>query len=499
MPWIKEEKLYPIIALLLILIIAVRTPLDTDMWWHLRAGEETLLNRNVYSVDTFSFSREGTDWVNHSWLSQVMMFLIFQASSYSGLSIWVAACAILSMFFIYPQMKGHPLLRGTVLLFAAVVSSVVWSPRPQIHSLVLFSLLGYLLFEFKNSKEIKYLVWCLPVFTLWGNLHGGYVLGIILMATIIVGEILNIVLFKYFDTNLSWRQIGIFLIFMIASLLVVLINPFGIEMWKIPFKTVGVETLQNLINEWASPDFHQPFQQPMLWMLLGVFSLIGLSKKNIDGTELIPLVAFSWAALIARRNFGPFAIIAAPIFSKYLASVIEDWLSIAREKSSWVRSVLEKSVRSNKDMKPGLKNFINLVLICLLLVGAGWKVFDVNDQEFVKEAEKAIFPVSAVKWMEKSGMKGNVFNEYNWGGYLIWHLRDNPVYVDGRTDLFGDEILDEWQQVMRGENGWQEVLLREDTSAILMRNDNQKKRHFLADGWIEVYGDELSVLLITGN
>ena len=67
MSWIKEEKLYLIIVLLLILIMAVRTPLDTDMWWHLRAGEETWQNKEVYSIDTFSFTREGEKWINHSW------------------------------------------------------------------------------------------------------------------------------------------------------------------------------------------------------------------------------------------------------------------------------------------------------------------------------------------------------------------------------------------------------------------------------------------------
>ena len=143
------------------------------------------------------------------------------------------------------------------------------------------------------------------------------------MGSAIVGEILNKVLFMEFAANLSWRQIGAFSIFMVSSFLVVLVNPFGLDMWKIPFNTVGVESLQNLISEWASPDFHQVFQQPMLWMLLGVFSLIGLSKKRIDGAQLLPLIVFSWAALVARRNFGPFAIIAAPIFSKYLASLIE--------------------------------------------------------------------------------------------------------------------------------------------------------------------------------
>ena len=451
MPWIKEEKLYPIIALLLILIMAVRTPLDTDMWWHLRAGEETLRNGEVYSVDTFSFTRDGNDWINHSWLSQVVMFSTFNAASYYGLSAWVGVCAVLSMLFVYLQMKGHPLLRSAVLLFAAVVSSVVWSPRPQIHTLVLFSLVSYLIFKYRSTKQIGYLAWSIPIFILWGNLHGGYVLGIILMGSVIVGEILNKVLLMEFTENLSWRQIGTLSIFMVTSFIVVLVNPFGLDMWRIPFNTVGVETLQNLISEWASPDFHQAFQQPMLWMMMGVFSLIGLSKKSINGAELLPLIAFSWAALIARRNFGPFAIIAAPIFSKYLVSLIDNWLNTAKEKLKWIENFLEKSSQSNEELKPGFKNLINLVLISLLLVGVGWKIMDVNDKEFVQQAERKIFPVAAVGWLETSEIKGNMFNDYNWGGYLIWHLRDTPVFVDGRTDLFGDEILNDYVNVISGQ------------------------------------------------
>jgi len=448
MLWIKEEKLYLIIVLLLILIMAVRTPLETDMWWHLRAGEETLRNGEIYSVDTFSFTREGAEWINHSWLSQVVMYLTFQFGSYYGISAWVGVCAVLSMFFVYLQMKGHPLLRSAVLLFAAVVSSVVWSPRPQMHTLVLFSILSYLIFHYKSTKKIGYLGWFLPIFVLWGNLHGGYVLGIILIGSVVVGEIFNKVLFMEFSDNLSWRQIGILSIFMVASLLVVLVNPFGLDMWKIPFNTVGVETLQNLINEWASPDFHQAFQQPMLWMLLGVFSLIAMSRKRIDGAKLLPLIVLAWAALVARRNFGPFAIFAAPIFSEYLASIIDDWLNISKEKLEWMQKILEKSRQSNQELKPGIKNLINLVLIGLLLAGAGWKLIDVNDKDFVQEAESEYFPVAAVDWLETSEIKGNMFNDYNWGGYLIWHLRDTPVFVDGRTDLFGDEILNDYVNVI---------------------------------------------------
>ena len=494
MPWIKEEKLYPIIALLLILIMAVRTPLDTDMWWHLRAGEETLRNGEVYSVDTFSFTRDGNDWINHSWLSQIVMFSTFNAAGYYGLSAWVGVCAVLSMLFVYLQMKGHPLLRSAVLLFAAVVSSVVWSPRPQIHTLVLFSLVSYLIFKYRSTKQIRYLAWFIPVFILWGNLHGGYVLGIILMGSVIVGEILNKVLLMEFTENLSWRQIGILSIFMVTSFIVVLVNPFGLDMWRIPFNTVGVETLQNLISEWASPDFHQAFQQPMLWMMMGVFSLIGLSKKSINGAELLPLIAFSWAALFARRNFGPFAIIAAPIFSKYLTDLIKEWLEKAQGRFGWVQCILDRTTQSNENLNPGFKNFVNLLLMCLLVAGVVWKLISVNDSDFVNEAEKTIFPVEAVQILSEHGKTGNILNEYNWGGYLIWHLRDHRVFVDGRTDLFGDEIINVWSDILTAKPRWNSQLKYYDVDYVLIGEDCPLLL-VLPEAWEVLYSGNSATLL----
>jgi len=251
MTWIKEEKLYLYIVLLLILIMALRMPMDTDMWWHLRAGQETWVNKQVYAVDTFSFTRQGESWINHSWFSQVLMYLMFQGGGFYALSIWVGICSVASMVFVYMQMEGHPLLRSAVLILTAVVSSVVWSPRPQIMSLVLFSLLSYLLYLYKQRGKIGILIGMIPLFVIWGNLHGGYVLGILLMGCFVVGGILNLS-FSEDKTNLvSWKQIRLVTAFIVICLLAVLINPFGFDMWRIPFNTIGVETLQNLISEWG--------------------------------------------------------------------------------------------------------------------------------------------------------------------------------------------------------------------------------------------------------
>lgn len=491
MPWFKENRFYFFVIFILLLIMALRTPLDTDMWWHLRAGEETWTNRQIYSIDTFSYTRQGQEWLNHSWLSQVLMFLLFRSGGYLALSIWVAVSAVLSMSLIYFQMDGHSLLRGAILILAGAVAGVVWSPRPQLMSLVMFGLTSYILYLYKWEKR-NLLVYLIPVFIIWGNLHGGYVLGIILLGSTIFGELLN----KIFPGKKSyppdWGEIRNLVLWSFACLLAVLINPFGIGMWKIPFNTVGITALQDLISEWASPDFHQLFQQPMLWMLFLVIFALGKSKKSIDGTDLVSLIVFSWLAFTARRNFGPFSMISAPIISRHLSSILDNWKASNTENdNNW-----HKFLSSPEGKIPqNTKNWINMTILGLLLITAGWKAITVTQESFVLEKEKDIFPTQAVEILQKDLAPGRIFNEYNWGGYLIWHLRDYQIFVDGRTDLYGDEIIWEWSDVLNAKPGWEEkletrgvdyLLIRSDWPLLLVANDN----------WDEIFSNDTVILLM---
>lgn len=486
MPWFRENRFYFYVIILLLLIMALRTPLDTDMWWHLRAGEETWLNRQVYSVDTFSFTRSGQIWLNHSWLSQVMMFVLFQTGGYLALSVWVAVTAATSMALVYFQMEGHSLLRGAILILAGAAASVVWSPRPQIMSLVLFGLVSYLLYLYKWKKK-NHLIWLVPIFLIWGNLHGGYVLGVILLGVMIGGELLNKIIPGKTEFHMDWPEIRKLVFWASSGMLAVLINPFGIGMWKIPFNTVGVKALQDFISEWASPDFHQLFQQPMLWMLFLIFIAIGISKKTIDGTDLLSLIVFSWFAFTARRNFGPFAMVSAPVISRHLHDIFENWKSEGKNKN--------KLSATAGNISDNTRNWINLAIIVLLVVAASWKAVDVNKTSFVREKESEIFPSQAVDILLNENNPGKIFNEYNWGGYLIWHLRDFQVFVDGRTDLYGDEILDDYLAVVKVQKGWNQILDINKIDILLIKSGSNLEIFAKNKGWHTIYKDSIAVVL----
>jgi hypothetical protein len=499
---VERNKFFLGVIFILVFAMAARTPLDTDMWWHLRAGEETWLTGKPVTIDTFSYTRQGATWINHSWLSQLGMYVIYRVGRFLALGAVVALLAAISMALAYAQMEGHPLLRAFVLILASAVAAPVWSPRPQLVSLVMFGVNGYLIYLFKWRGRNH--LWVLPfLFVLWSNLHGGYVLGLLLLGAMIAGEALNHLLGIEGGEVVSWKGIGQLGLWGLIAALVVVINPNGWAMWAIPFRTVGVQVLQNFIPEWASPDFHELVQQPFLWLLFGTFGTVVLSRRRMDGTDLISLIGFAYLALIARRNFGPFAMVAAPVFSRHLASLLAD--EAARFHQAVVKGVTKISRFNSmgseaKEISPGVSKILNTLIIVLLALAAGVKLYYVTSPELVSKSIKVIYPDQAVNWIRANQPPGRMFNSYNWGGYLDWTLPDYQVFVDGRTDLYDDELLNEYLRVAVGENGWETILNDYRVNLVLIERGTGLVGQLEYSGeWVKSYRDEKSVVFIRKN
>ena len=129
--WLNTERLLVGVMLIAVFAMAARTPLDSDMWWHLRDGETTWQTGEVSAIDSFSHTRQGTTWTYHGWLSQITLYLLYRFGSYRAISAGIAILAVLSMGLLNLQMEGNVFIRAVAIILAALVSSVVWSPRPQ--------------------------------------------------------------------------------------------------------------------------------------------------------------------------------------------------------------------------------------------------------------------------------------------------------------------------------------------------------------------------------
>ncbi len=485
------DRLLLVVVFILIFAMAARTPLDTDMWWHLSAGDEMLRTGRILLTDVFSFTRAGANWTNPYWLSQAGMAILYRWQGALALSGAVALLAVLSMILVSLQCQAPALLKAAGLLLGSIVASVVWSPRPQIVSLVLMALVGYLLYLYKwRGRDV---LWALPLtFILWSNNHGGYPLGLILIGLMLAGEILNHLMKIPSPAVLPGRKMIRLALWGAACGIAVLVNPNGPRMWWLPFQTVEMQVLQQFIPEWASPDFHSLIQQSLLWLLLACFAAVALSGRVVDGSDLLILLAFAGMALLARRNYGPFALVAVPVFTRYGAFAFNAWL----ERSPWLERFITRS-RSPGPVSAraaATKKAVNLALAGFLWLFALGKLYAVSHPVLVEHYIAGGYPAQAVDWLKQNRGEERVFNEYNWGGYLQWGLRGFPLFVDGRTDLFNDEIVGQWITVVQAGEGWQVILDRYQVDLVMLQPDRPVLTVLPQAGWQMLYRDPQVVI-----
>jgi hypothetical protein len=340
------------------------------------------------------------------------------------------------------------------------------------------AVVAYLLFLYK-WKQIDRL-WVVPLlFVLWVNVHGGYIAGFMLLGIFAIGEALSNLLKLTGNEIVSWRRLRKILMIAVISGVVLLINPHTINAVLLPLKTVGIQTLQASIDEWASPNFHQLFQQPMIWMLLATMAAIGWSGRRLDVTDALTLAVFAYISFLARRNIGLFALVCAPILSRHATAL---W-----EKLRWGQRQLSRG-------QPILNAFILLVVGALTIVKLLIPLSPVVQQQ----ADRAALPIGAADWIAQHRPIGTMFNGYNLGGYLLWWLWPNyPVYVDGRTDLYDDAFLREYQSVVMTAPGFEEVLDRHAVGFIVIETGAPLALWLRqSERWQLVYEDDLAEIFL---
>lgn len=484
----KVADLLFAICLLLVFIMAARTPLDSDLWWHLKAGEYTIQTASPLMKDLFSYTRAGETWINHSWLGQVILYWCFHNAGYWGLGFCVALVATLSMAVLFKVMGGSAFFKSVFVVLAAIVSSFIWSPRPQIFSQLMFAILLAWLVKGQKASLFQNVLMVIFLFAFWSNLHGGYSLGIILLSLNLIGGVVQTIWREDDQKNEILTHIKRYGIYLISALAGSLLNPNGLNTLIIPFRTVGVEALQNLIDEWASPDFHHLAMQPFLiLMFVGIISL-AVSRKNASGFEIVGFIGFTYLALIAKRNFAPFAVFSTFMIGNHLPEVM-DKIS--------ARFRMNKFFGSQKRLPGHISKPVNLMLVALLGVTALLKCFYVTHPVVVSAYEAQFYPKHAVAYLKSSGIpKGNLFNSYGWGGYLIWNLPAVKVFADGRTDLYGDEILMEWLYLIHAQDEWKKILEKWNIDWLLVEPNQPIVKYLIQAEWEVIYRDEVSIILV---
>lgn len=447
---------------------------DGDIGRHITIGTYIAENFKIPTSDIFSHTMYGERLVPHEWLAQ-WIFSRFHA--WIGLDGVVALTSILiaaTFTLVYHEIRkrgSHVIIALMVAGLAAFASSLHWIARPHVFTFLFVAIWTYLLAD-RNSN-----VWYFPVIMLvWANTHGAFIAGFAIWFAHVAGWTWD-TLHKQVDRGQGIRlaMIGF------SSFAVTFINPSGWHLWSTSTGYYGNEFLVNSTIEYLSPNFHNWSTWPFLLMLVICLLGIGL-KPRLQTHEAFLLAGWTALSLYSARNIPLFAIITAP----YVATVIQSNLPSS--------SILQKFETTINNVEKNHKGIVLPILAVILLLKTSASQIGYNP---ANKFDPDKFPVHAVDWLESNPQEGKMFNNFIWGGYLLYRLFPQElVFIDGQTDFYGETFTREYAQVMKLEDGWENVLNKYDVSWVIVESHRSLIPSLQSDlDWQIVYQDDTTTIL----
>jgi hypothetical protein len=478
----------PALLLLVIVVADGAQFADPDLWGHIRAGQAILEQGHIILRDTYSYSAFGQLYRNHEWLTEVLMALIYNHGGVIGLKLWKFTCAALTFGFLAAGLSetgASATVQLYVLMCTSVALTLEMQFRPQLFTYLLFTTLLMILarHNYRGSARIWLMI---PIMALWANLHGGFVIGIATLGiyTAVVG-MQDLIAEKGLKRTLRLALITL------AATLVTLVTPWGISLWHEVIRPVFSPAIRTLIVDWhpLSLALAEQWKRSHLGVLFYffVFGLMGASAITFALTPKggdLPLVAIaavmSLAAFSAARNI-PLAAIALT-------------LPVARHGSLVVGRLRERAAAQGVrfEAEPD-RSRVNqwLVGAVAIALGISFGLFSPELRTF------GVYPTGAVAFMQRHGLAGDVLNDFNWGGYLIWHLTPaSKVFIDGRYDtVYSIAVINDYLLFYFDRPGGSRVLSAYPHDFVLIPPRSGAFRLVTnATGWTLLYKDENAAL-----
>jgi len=489
---LSREGTFAGILLFGLLAMTARSATDPDLWWHLRTGQWIVETGHVPHSDPFSFTRAGHAWVSHEWLSEVAFYELWKHGGAALLIVFSAIVTTAGFMLLYLRCllyggKKHWAAAATVL--GALASAPSWGVRPQMFTFTLASLLLFLLESGNKKDRRRLLLWIPPLFLLWLNLHAGFALALALLFAYGVGLIVETAVGSTPWTNTRPIILRVLLL-LLACLALVPLSPAGAQLYRYPFDTLRSSGMRSFIVEWFSPDFHDWLYRPFLLVWLLLLIALASSRARPKGRVIVPLLLTSLAALDAVRHIPIFILVATPVIAAALPVATG-----SRAASPHVT----KSARRGAPIFSWFQPSFNLAVVILIAVFALVKWVSLARNQDAREAE--LFPQKAVAFLRASDQPRRIFVYYDWGGYAIWKLYpEYRVFVDGRADLYGDDLLHQFKTALQIRSGWRDVLDGWKVEAVLMPPSCALSQALILDPkWHVAFIDSKAIILVRTN
>lgn len=453
---------------------------DPDLYWHLANGRAMVASRQIINEDIMSYTHYGMDFVNHEWLSQALFYLLWDNLGPSGLFAFKLFLSSLIVFFIYRSvlvMGGTQWIAAQLGVIAVLAGLQRYHIRPELFTLLNMAILGYILHRNRQNPNCSKCLWILPfLFVVWDWLHGA-VIGVAYFSLFFAGENLKTV-FPVFGKKAGLRNLNICYFLTMAT---VVLSPYGVRSYEHFMVLVsgnqGADRIFELQPMWQIAGGFLTFK----FLFILALVLIILSRRSFDITEASLVLFFGFGALQYNRLVGVAAIVFVPVIGRCLSAFFSGNSGSATKRISTVGMVL--------------------AMVITVVVGFNEKIVKMagsfsphgtyilpSETAFGFSLNELLTPAGSTRFIQDMGLKGNMYNNANLGGYLSFYLAPvRPIFQYNMPPIFGDTTR--YVKNPRELEQWH-------VNYALAGSAGELTRLFPSTHWAWVYSDYVSTLVV---
>lgn len=407
-------------AALFFVIAVISNSFDYDLGWHLRFGADALAGHFQY-LDSYTWGYFGQPWTNHEWGGDLLFWFLYSRCGYFSLALITALSVFAAFFLIQKLFLKKITMAGSLMALAGVwASQHILVPRLAMFAPLFFVLTLYIL----EKKKF----YCLPpLLWLWSALHGSWILGFITINIYLLGNLITIFLkhknrLTLLETKWIKKDAIKIIIWQIISVLIICLNPYGFTVIKEVSEYFSLSFYKTHITEWVASYTYPVFWKPLILQTISaVFIIVAAKKKQITYPQLLLFIAIFYASWQYKRQAIFAVLLSIPILTATLENAAHQL-----EFSAPLIGVKQKTALAI------------LCIACLTLLNVNYllKIRYVSnvwqDKSLLNNTEEPFVAVEFLKQKLNNLPTQKIFNEFSWGAYLNWQLKNHLVFFDGR-------------------------------------------------------------------
>ncbi len=484
--------------------------LDPDLGWHLQVGREIILTGAAPQANLYNFSYIG-NWVDHEWLANVLMYEVYARCGYVALALLSCLPLLIALIVLNirtsRQISSNALkilVIGGLQIIGLLICLHYFGTRVQVIAplFLVFELL--IINRYQARRRPSQLLWLWPLFLLWANLHASFLLGLFIVLAWAGFKTIEALLNKNWhftwlppDNIFSFKQLRIIWTVAMIAGLATLLTPYGLGLYSLLAEyrnTIYLSYIEEWRAQWTRPyNYFELGFIGLTFIILSAAVWLNTYRKRIKSNlwSIFLAIIFLGLALKSRRHLPIFFVATFEITAYAGTDFLNGLFNSVRER--W------QGITRNRLIVSIFKSAVLIYLAILISLQVGNIHLFSNPFAYFSIA----YPYDAVNYLKSNPAyaSGNIFNTYNWGGYLIWQYPEKQIFIDGRfpqAPMDGHTFLQEYLQFFGSEQEIAEALRKYDISLVILANkaeDRELSKYLRKQSdWQLIYGDPVSLV-----